>query len=105
MIRVVGSLLLLYSWIVAAILIFSLFLIGRFYELKIRQKSNYQLLLIPLILFLIAAGWTAIFAFTASKGPASDFVGMGADVLFLIGGLGLIALCYSLYRIMIARKG
>jgi len=43
MIQTIGSILVLYSWIVAAILLLFLFLIGRFYEMQFRQRSYYQL--------------------------------------------------------------
>ena len=101
----IGSVLVLYSWIVAAILILFLFLIGRFYEIKFEQRSYYQLLLIPLGLFTVAAIWDAFFANDYTGDPLLDFVGaFGPDLLFLLGGLVLIALCYSLFRTMMGGK-
>jgi hypothetical protein len=103
--QILGSILILYSWIVAAILIFFLFLIGRFYEIKIGQKSYYQLLLLPLGLFLMAAIWDAFFANNNTQNPLLDFVGaLGPDLLLLVGGIVLIGLCYSLYRTMMGGK-
>jgi hypothetical protein len=90
---------------VTAILIGFLFLIGRFYELKFGQKSNYQWLLLPLALFVIAALWDAFLANSYTGDPLLDFVGaIGPDLLLLLGGLVLLALSYSLYRMMMGRK-
>lgn len=92
-----GSMLVLYSWIVVAILLLFLFLIGRFYEMQFRQRSYYQLFMVPLVLFLAGAIWYAF--------DTQDFVGVpGADLLFLFGGVVLIGLGYTLHRIMMARK-
>ncbi|MGD2040678.1 MAG: hypothetical protein PVH11_07610 [Anaerolineae bacterium] len=105
MIHTFSSILILYSWIVTAILIGFLFLIGRFYELKFGQKSNYQWLLLPLALFVIAALWDAFLANSYTGDPLLDFVGaIGPDLLLLLGGLVLLALSYSLYRMMMGRK-
>jgi uncharacterized membrane protein len=95
----INTILLLYSWIVAAILISFLLLIGRFYEIKFGQKSYYPLLSIPLACFLIAAVWYAFFA------PGNDFVGvLGPDLLLVGGGLLLIGLCYVLFRMMMGGR-
>jgi hypothetical protein len=90
---------------VTAILIGFLFLIGRFYELKFGQKSNYQWLLLPLALFVIAGLWDAFLTNSYTGDPLLDFVGaIGPDLLLLLGGLVLLALSYSLYRMMMGRK-
>jgi hypothetical protein len=82
---------------VVAILLLFLFLIGRFYEMQFRQRSYYQLFMLPLVLFLAGAIWYVF--------NTQDFVGVpGPDLLFLFGGLVLIGLGYTLYRIMMARK-
>ena len=105
MIQIVNSLLILYSWILAAILIFFLFLIGRFYEVKLSKRSHYQLFLIPLILFLVAAGWYAVFVHSESGTEVFGIAGvLGPDLLYLIGGLFLSVLCYSLYRTMMGGR-
>ncbi|MBN1135085.1 MAG: hypothetical protein JXM73_00770 [Anaerolineae bacterium] len=97
MTQTIGSILVLYSWIVVAILLFFLVLIGRFYQMQFRQRSYYQLFSAPLVLFLAGAIWYLF--------NTRDFVGLpGPDLLFLIGGLVLIGLGYTLYRIMMARK-
>lgn len=104
--QILGSILILYSWIVAAILIVFLFLIGRFYEIKFGQKSYYQLLLFPLGLFLVAAIWDAFFINSNTGDPLLDFVGApGPDLLLLVGGIILIGFCYSLYRTMMGGRG
>ena len=106
MIHTLGSILIVCSWIVAAIVIFFLFLIGRFYEIRFGQRSYYQLLLVPSSFFIIAALWDAFFANDYTGNPLLDFVGaLGPDLLFLIGGLFLAALCYSLLRTMMGGRG
>jgi hypothetical protein len=87
----------LFSWIIVAILLLFLFLIGRFYEMQFRQRSYYQLFLLPLVLFLAGALWYFL--------STQDIVGMpGPDLLFLLGGIALIGLGYTLHRLMMARK-
>jgi hypothetical protein len=105
LVQTAGSLLVFYSWVVAAILIFFLFLIGRLYEVKFRQRSYYRLMLLPLVLFLIAAIWYLV-APGASPGMSPDFLGQVVpDLLFFLAGSLLAVLCYSLYRMMVGRKG
>jgi len=95
--QTIGSILVLYSWIVVAILLLFLFLIGRFYEMQFRQRSYYRLFVLPLVLFLAGAIWYLF--------DTQDFVGMpGPDLLFLLGGVVLTGLGYTLYRIMMAKK-
>jgi hypothetical protein len=103
--HILGSLVVVFSWIVAAVLIFFLFLVGRFYEIRFGQKSYYQLMLIPLVLFLMAAIWDAFLANSYTGDPLLDFVGaFFPDLLFLLGGIILIVLCYYLYRIMMGGR-
>lgn len=106
MTHTLGSILIVYSWFVAAILVFFLFLIARFYELRFGQRSYYQLLIIPLSLFVAAAIWDAFFVNDQTGDPLLDFVGAtGPDLLLLVGGLLLLILCYSLYRTMMGGRG
>ncbi len=101
----ISSILIVYSWIVAAILIFSLLLIGRFYETKFGQKSGYQLFIFPLGFFVVAAVWEAFFHNNNTGDPLLDFVGaFWPDLLFLTGGLILIGLGYSLFRMMMGGR-
>ncbi len=105
MIHTFSSILIIYSWIVTAILIIFLFLIGRFYEIRFGQKSGYQLVLLPLVLFVVAATWDAFFANSDTGDPLLDFVGaLGPDLLFLVGGLILVGLSYSLFKMMMGDK-
>jgi hypothetical protein len=103
--HILSSLLVVFSWIMAAVLIFFLFLIGRFYEVRFGQKSYYQLMLIPLILFVTAGVWDAVFANSHTGDPLLDFVGaFFPDLLFFVGGVILIALCYYLYKTMMGGR-
>jgi hypothetical protein len=105
LVQTINSLLILYCWIVVAILTLFLFLIGRFYELKLGQKSHYQLFLVPLALLLVAGVWYAFVARNDSGEPLHDFVGaFWPDLLYLVGGMVLIVLCYSLHRTMMGDK-
>lgn len=106
MTHTLSSILIVYSWIVAAILVFFLFLIARFYELRFGQRSYYQLLLVPFSLFIGAAIWDAFFVNDYTGDPLLDFVGAtGPDLLIFVGGLLLLILCYSLFRTMIGGRG
>jgi hypothetical protein len=103
--HILSSLLVVFCWIIAAVLVFFLFLIGRFYEVRFGQKSYFQLMLIPLILFVIAGVWDAFFANDQTGDPLLDFVGPFApDLLLFVGGVILIALCYYLYRRMMGGR-
>lgn len=105
MAQTISSILIIISWIVAAILIVFLGLIGRFCEIRFKQKSGYQFLLIPLVLFMVAAVWDALLANEYTGHPLLDFVGSpGPDLLLMIGGIVLIALGYRLYRIMMGGR-
>lgn len=101
MIQTINSILILCTWILAAVLILFLYLIGRFYERKFGQRSHYQLFLVPLVLFLIAALWYALPVGDGNGVQGGDFVGLfWPDLLYLLGGLGLLVLSYGLYRAM-----
>jgi len=103
--QIMGAILILYSWIVATALIGFLFLIGRFHEIKFRQRSGYQRFLLPPALFIAAAIWDAFRANSYTGDPLLDFVGaLGPDLLFLAGGLILSAMCYSLFKTMMGGK-
>lgn len=105
MTNILSSILILYYWIAAAILILFLFLIGRFYERRFGQRSYYQLMMVPLGFFVIAAIWDAFVANGYTGDPLLDFVGaLGPDLLWLLGGTTLILLCYSLFRTMMGGR-
>lgn len=105
MVNILSSILVLYSWVVAVVVISFLCLIGRFYEIRFGQRSYYQLLLLPLVLFVAAAVWN-VFLVDWSGGDAMlEFVGTGwPDLLLLLGGLVLIVFCYSLFRMMMGGR-
>ncbi|MGD9048379.1 MAG: hypothetical protein PVF77_10020 [Anaerolineae bacterium] len=106
MIHTLSSVLIVYSWAVAAVLVFFLFLIGRFYEFRFGQRSYYQLFLVPLVLLIIGAVWDAFFANSYTGNPLLDFAGgFLPNLFFLIGGIVLTILCYALYRTMMRRRG
>lgn len=105
MIDFLGSMLTLYNWIVSAILILFLFLIGRLYEIRFGKKSYYQLFLVPLVLFVAAAIWDGFLINEPTGNPVLDFVGeCWPDLLWLAGGIVLILLGYSLFRKMMVGK-
>lgn len=100
-----GSVLMLYSWVVAAILISFLLLIGRFYEIRFLQRSYYQLMLVPIVFFVLAAVGDAFLINDNTGSPLLDFVGEPwPDLLLLVGGLVLAVFCYSLYRMMMGSR-
>jgi len=104
--EILSSVLIVYSWTIAAALVFFLFLIGRFYELRFGEKSYYQILLLPLSFFVVAAVWDVFVSNEYTGDPGLDFVGgFWPDLLFFLGGLGLIVLCYSLFRLMMGGRG
>jgi hypothetical protein len=106
LIHTASAILILYCWIVVAILSLFLFLIGRFYEIKFGLRSYYQLFLVPPVLLAAAAVWDAFLANDNTGHPLVDFVGdVWPDLLFLVGGLVLMGLCYSLFRIMMGGRG
>lgn len=106
LIHTLSSILIVYSWAGAAVLVFFLFLIGRFYEVRFGQRSYYQLFLVPLVLLIIGAIWDAFFANSYTGNPLLDFAGgFWPNLFFLIGGIVLTILCYALYRTMMGRRG
>jgi hypothetical protein len=90
---------------VAAILIVSLYLIGRFYEAQFKQRSYYRWFLLPAVCFILASVWYTFFARDSAGAPLHDFVGaFWPDLLYLVGGLVLIGLCFSLHRMMMGGR-
>jgi hypothetical protein len=90
---------------VIAVLGLFLFLIGRYYEVKFGRRSYYQLFLVPVGLLTAAAVWDAFFDNGYTGHPLLDFVGaFWPDVLYLVGGLLLTGLCYSLFRTMMGGR-
>jgi len=98
--HILFSILTLCPWVLVACLIFFLIRIARFYQKKYaelyddspRQRTYYQIFLIPLLLFLIAAGRYVFL---------DDFVGTTeGDLAFFVGGIVLAALSYRLQQLM-----
>ena len=90
----INLVLMTYSWVIIAILLFFFFLIARFYERKAHQKSHYQLFLFPLVLFLLGIlRYDFLFA--------GNFVGdLLGDTLFFVGGVATAILGYHLLDLM-----
>jgi hypothetical protein len=90
----INLVLMTYSWVIIAILLFFLFLIARFYERKAHQRSRYQLFLLPLILFLLG---TLRYDFLFVGNFVGDLLG---DTLFFAGGVAAAILGYHLLNLM-----
>jgi hypothetical protein len=83
----------LYTWIVAAACLVFLYLVGRFYQVKSGERSYYQVVLIPAVLFVAGAVWYAL--------TTQDFVGQtGPDLLYAAGGGILVIWGARLLRLM-----
>ncbi len=90
----INLILMTYSWVIIAILLFFLFLIARFYEKKAQQRSHYQLFLLPLVLFLLA---TLRYNSLSAGSFVGDLIG---DALFFVGGIIAAVLGYHLLNLM-----
>jgi hypothetical protein len=94
----------LYSWILLGALTGILILIARFYQTKYAElykdtpqhRTYYALLVIPLLLFIFAAGRYAW---------RGDLCGdIPGDLALSAGGIVLFASSYHLYRLMTGRR-
>lgn len=98
------SVLNLYSWALVGALIYILYQIARFYQIKYaelyqdkpQQRTYAALFLIPLVLFPVAAG-----RYVVIEAAVGDLL---ADLAFLVGGLILAAASYHLYRLMMGGR-
>ena len=90
----INLVLMTYSWVIIAILLFFLFLIARFYERKAHQRSHYQLFLLSSALFLLG---TLRYVFLFADNFVGDLLG---DTLFFAGGVATIILGYRLLNLM-----
>lgn len=95
--QLIDMLLTIYVWIVAAVVMLSLFLIARFYQKKAGQHSYFQYYTIPAILFLVAGGK---FAF----GGSSYIEDVVANCLLFLAGVGVGALGSFLLRLMMGGR-
>jgi hypothetical protein len=90
----INLVLMTYSWVIIAILLFFLFLIARFYERKAHRRSHYQLFFLPLVLFLLG---TFRYDFLFAGNFVGDLLG---DTFFFAGGVITIILGYHLLNLM-----
>jgi hypothetical protein len=94
------SILTLYPWVLAAAMIYCLIQIARFYQKKYAelytsssdQRTYYPLFVIPLALFLVAAGRYAFL-----EDFAGDLLG---DLALFVGGVILAVLGFRLQQLM-----
>jgi len=75
-----------YSLVIASVITFFLFAIGRFYQLNVGRATHYKWFLVPVILFLSSAVLCAL-----------DYEGI---ILGFVGAILLIILTIVLYNIM-----
>jgi hypothetical protein len=97
LINLISSLLAIYIWGVICTLLFFLFAIGRFYEEKSGHRSFYQIFLIPIALFAVAA---IVYALSPPI-IAGNFWG---DALRFIGGVVLGGAGLFLLRLMMGGR-
>jgi hypothetical protein len=95
--NLVGGILTIYIWGVVCILLFFLFVIGRFYQQKSGRRSYYPSFFIPIALFALAA---IRYTFLA---PA--IVGdIWGDVMRFLGGVVIGGFGLFLLRLMIGGR-
>ena len=95
--NVVNSILTIYAWGIASILLFFLFSIARFYERKSGRRSFYWAFLVPIVLFALAA-----FRYVyLSPAIAGDFWG---DMLYFVGGITVGGLGFYLLKLMVGGR-
>ncbi|NWG18364.1 MAG: hypothetical protein HXY41_17205 [Chloroflexi bacterium] len=82
----------LFGWFPVAIMLVFLLLIARFYQRFAGEKTSYELFAIPIVLFGAAS-----VRYSSIDRVAGDTLG---DLLLAAGGIALIVLCVSLYRLM-----
>jgi len=93
----VGGILTIYIWRVVCVLLFFLFVIGRFYQQKSGRRSYYPSFFIPIALFALAA---IRYTFLA---PA--IVGdVWGDVMRFLGGVVIGGFGLFLLRLMIGGR-
>jgi len=93
-VRILESVLMLYAWLAAIVLLAFLFLIARFFELKSGERTYFRAFVAPAILFLIAGARYALY-------PGPDWLSDApANLLFCIGGLVALVLGRRLLKLM-----
>lgn len=94
MINFIIALLTIYNWIAVSLLIFCLLLIARFYQEKSRQKSYYQIYLLPIALFVVTG-----FYYTWQSPQMAGV--QWADILRFLAGITLVTAGNKLLILMI----
>jgi hypothetical protein len=82
----------IYTWFGLAALLFLIALIGRKYEQLSKERTFYLLFALPVLAFAVAAVRQ-----TQRDRVVGDAVG---DVMLLVGGVMLAALCLHMYHLM-----
>lgn len=82
----------IYTWFGLAALLCLIALIARKYEQLSKERTYYQLFVLPGLAFAVAA-----VAQTYSDRVVGDVVG---DVMLLVGGVLLAAICLHVYHLM-----
>jgi hypothetical protein len=96
-VEILDSILTLYAWFIALLLMVILCLIARFYQLKSGQRSYFQLFMVPALLFLGAGIRYAI--------GANVWIGdQAADALLFLAGILTVWLGGYLLRIMLGGR-
>ncbi len=88
--NLVSSILTIYIWGVVCILLFFLFVIGRFYQKKSGRRSYYPSFFVPIALFAVAGIRYAFLAPTIVGDIWGDVLRFLAGVV--VGGFGLFLL-------------
>jgi hypothetical protein len=86
----------IFSWFALAILLIILLLIARFYQNVSGERTHFWIFGAPIVIFGIAS---ARYAFVNQFG--GDPLG---DLLWLLGGVVLAAMCIYLYNLMTAGR-
>lgn len=95
--RILVAFIHLYSWCLAAAVVFFLYLIARFFEEKAGQRSYYELFLIPIVAFTLGALEYGL--------RSRDLVGNSwGDALLFVGGLALVSTGAYLLRLMVGGR-
>lgn len=95
--NLVSSILTIYIWAAVCILLFFLYVIGRFYQKKSGRRSYYPSFFVPIALFALAAIRYAFLAPTI----VGDLWG---DILRFVGGLVVGGFGFFLLRLMIGGR-
>lgn len=79
--RVLESVLALYTWAMMLVLLVAMLMIARFFEIKSGERTHYQLFVAPVVFFLVAGIRYAFFSNVNWVGDIAN------NILFLCGGV------------------